>query len=329
MPLPIAPILGILSDNLRKRGSVLPLSKRAATGWAKGLDIPRGGETILYTGHMYQLIPAIDAMASQMALLENSFITRFFGLGRLVNKLVNMSFFMSLTASSEKARRSNQVLRDIAGLLRDAGIEFGYLYEEELYSGALVYDEGMDGAFGDHARRVADRLKKHGVRRVITVDPHTTNMLREVYPKFVEDFDIEVKSYLEVLAEAHPDATTRPNGEIVIHDSCVYARYEKLVDQPRDLLQAAGLTVREPELSGKSTHCCGGPIESLFPSEAHRITEDRVAQLEAAGKDVVTMCPICWVNLSKAAGDRLTVTDIANMLASRRRTTRKSRRPAE
>ena len=319
MPLPIAPILGILSDNLRKRGSVLPLSKRAATGWARGLNLPRGGETILYTGHMYQMIPGLEVMSSQMAALENSFMTRFMGMGRLFNKFVNLSFFMSLTASSEKKRHSNQVLRDIAGLLRDAGVEFGYLYEDELYAGALVHDEGMDEAFGNHARRVAARLKEQGVRRLITVDPHTTNMLRHVYPRYVKDFDIEVQSYLEVLAQAHPEATKPVNGEVVVHDSCVYARYEKMVDQPRELLRAAGLSVREPELSGKSTHCCGGPLESLFPAEAHRISGIRVDQLEAEGKNVVTMCPICRVNLSKAAGDRLVISDIANTLAACRR----------
>jgi len=319
MPLPISPILGILSDNLRKRGSVLPLSKRAATGWARGLDLARGGETILYTGHMYQIIPALDVMSSQMAALENSFMTWFFGMGRVLNKFVNLSFFMSLTASSEKKRYSDQVLRDIVGLLRDAGVEFGYLYEDELYAGALVHDEGMDETFGNHARRVTEGLKKQGVRRLITVDPHTTHMLRQVYPRYVEDFDIEVQSYLEVLALAHPEAAEPVNREVVVHDSCVYARYEKMYDQPRELLRAAGLTVRDPKLSGKSTHCCGGPLESLFPAEAHRISGLRVDQLEAEGKSVVTMCPICRVNLSKAAGDRLVINDIASTLASCRR----------
>jgi Fe-S oxidoreductase len=319
MPLPIAPILGIFADNLRKRGSVLPLSKRTATGWARGLNLPRGGETVLYTGHVYQMIPAIDAMSSQMALLETSFLTRFFSIGRLMNKFISLSFFMGLTASSEKMRHSNQVLRDIVGLLRDAGVEFGYLYEEELYAGALVYDDGMDESFGDHARRVAAHLKKLGVRRLITVDPHTTKMFRQAYPHFVKDFDIEVQNYLEVLAQAHPDATEPVNGEVVVHDSCVYARYENICDQPRELLRAAGITVREPELSGKATHCCGGPLESLFPAEAHRISGNRVEQLEAEGKNVVTMCPFCWVNLSKAAGDRLVINDIASTLAASRR----------
>ena len=69
MPLPIKPILGILADNLARRGSVLPISQRAATRWARGLNLPKGGETVIYTGHLYQLIPAIDAMAKQMAKL--------------------------------------------------------------------------------------------------------------------------------------------------------------------------------------------------------------------------------------------------------------------
>lgn len=322
MSIPIAPVLGIFADNVRQRGSVLPLSNRKATRWARGLDLPRGGATVLYTGHMYQMVPAIHAMSSQLALLENSFLTRFFGLGRLVNKVIDLSFFMGLTASREKTRRANQVLRDIVELLRGAGVEFGYLYEDEFYAGALLYDNGQDEAFGEHARRVTARLKKLGVKRLITVDPHTTKMLRQAYPHFVKDFDIEVKNYLEVLAEKHPKPAEPVNGGVVLHDSCVYARYEDICDQPRELLRAAGLSVREPELSGKAVHCCGGPIESLFPSEAHRISGNRVAQLEAEGKNVVTMCPFCWVNLSKAAGNRLVINDIASTLVAGQRQVR-------
>jgi len=51
-------------------------------------------------------------------------------------------------------------------------------------------------------RRVAGVLRKHGVREVITLDPHTTTMLRTVYPKLVEGYDVRVRSYLEVLASA-------------------------------------------------------------------------------------------------------------------------------
>ena len=241
MPLPIGPVLGILADNLIKRGSVIPLSKHSASGWTKGLSIPSGGETILFTGLLYQLVPSIDAMASQMAMFENSFITKFFGLGRIANKFINLSFFMALGASKKMKAENNQVLRNIAQMLKTAGVGFGYLYDEEMYTGALVYDEGMDESFGIHARRVTEVFRKNSVRRIITVDPHTTNMLREVFPKFVDNFDYEVKSYMEVLEEKNSDVLHEQNEDLVIHDSCVYARYEGIVDQPRNLLTKAGI----------------------------------------------------------------------------------------
>ena len=45
MSLPRKAILGILTDNLSMRRSVLPLSRKATTQWALGLNILRSGET--------------------------------------------------------------------------------------------------------------------------------------------------------------------------------------------------------------------------------------------------------------------------------------------
>jgi len=315
MPLPTGPIIGILTDNLRQRKSVLPISKAAATRWAKGLELPKGGETVLYTGHMYQLIPVIDTMSKQMAFFENSWITKFFGLGRLANKFVNMSFFMGLLTPAGEKKAYDEMLRDIAGLLKNAGISFGYLYGEEMYSGALVYDEGVDAAFKAHARRVADMFKRNGVRKIITVDPHTTNMLRDVYPNVVPGFDCEVKSYLEVLADNRTGEPVASGETVVVHDSCVYARYENVIEQPRALLADCGVTVLEPDDARKATHCCGGPIEALFPSEAHRVARERLDQLKAEGGHIVTMCPICLVNLRKANKNEVKISDISAVLA--------------
>jgi Fe-S oxidoreductase len=316
MPLPTATVLGILGDNLARRGSVLPLSRRKATRWARGLGIPRGGETVLYTGHMYQLIPAIDTMAGLLARFENSRLNRIFGLGRALNRVVSVTFFLQLLVSRGKRREYDSMLRSIATLLQQAGVSFGYLYGDELYSGTLAYDEGLDDAFAPHARRVAEVFRRHGVRRVITVDPHTTHMLHEVFPRFVPGFDLEVRSYLDVLAERPAGLPGRADGAVVIHDSCVYARYLGVVAAPRVLLKQAGITVGEPTLSGAATHCCGGPVEVLFPGEAHRIALERVSQLTRVGRRITTMCPICLVNLRKAAGDGAEVLDISQVLTA-------------
>jgi len=314
MALPTQHVLGILVDNLLKRKSVLKLSSNTTTRWAKGLNIPRGGKTVLYTGHMYQLIPSISALAAKMAFFENSWITKFFGLGRYTNKFINLAWFMARTDSRE-TEEYNNILRNIAKLLQAAGVEFGYLYEDEMYSGALVYDEGVDDAFKLHAERVFEVFKRNGVRTVITVDPHTTNMLRSVYPKYVSGYKLEVRSYLEELVNKYMDAPLTLDMNITIHDSCVYARYENVVNEPRQLLRKAGATIIEPENAGMLTHCCGGPIESFFPSKALAIADKRVGQLAAAGGSIVAMCPICLVNLKHAAKNKnIEIKDISEYL---------------
>lgn len=315
MSLPINNVLGILNDNIAKRHSALPMSAKKHTGWAKGLGIPRGGETVLYTGQMYQLIPSIKVMANSMAKFENSWITKFFGMGRFFNKFINVSRFMAIVSKSEQKKYDN-IIRNIALLLQSASVEFGYLYEDDLYAGALAYDEGLDEVFKQQARLVADIFKRRGVKRVITIDPHTTDMLRGAYPKVLDDFDVEVKSYLEVLAEKAPQALRKADSRVVIHDSCVYARYQDIIEEPRTLLKNAGYTIDEVDDSRTMTHCCGGPIESLFPGKAHEISKERVDQLASKQCPAVTMCPICLVNLRGAAGGNgMVFKDIADVLA--------------
>jgi len=314
MSLPTREIVGMMIDNLGKRGSVFPMSARKATRWADGLDIPRAGSTVLYTGAMYQLLPYIVAMVRLLERVEDSFLARFVFMGRYANRFVNLSGIAARPSRAE-VDRYNQMLRNAARLLQQAGVEFGYLYEDDLYAGALAYDMGVDGALRSHAERVHATLQRHGVRRVITLDPHTTNMLRSVYPTVIDGFDIEVKSYLEILAEVGTDPLQRIDEDVVVHDSCVYARCEGVIDQPRQLLERAGYTLKEPRESRSLTYCCGGPIEALFPKRAHEIGGQRVEQLRATGgKQVTTMCPICLASLSEAADGTLPMEDISAFL---------------
>lgn len=291
------------------------MSFRKTTQWAAGLDIPAGGNTVLYTGLMYQIIPTLTSSEKTMSLMQDSWMGQLFPFGRMVNKFVNLSSFMP-PADREEQKRYNQYLRNIVQLLRTAGVkELGYLYENELYAGALVRDLGVDNAFERHAHKVHKMLKKQGVKRIITVDPHTTDMLKNVYPKLVPGYNLEVKSYLKVLSEKGIPPKNRLESAVVIHDSCVYARYLDMIDEPRRLLAKAGLAIRDPEFSGKMTFCCGGPVESLFPVKASEIAGRRIEQLAEAGDDVVTMCPICLHNLEKATqGNGISVKDISELL---------------
>jgi Fe-S oxidoreductase len=314
MPLPTGDVLGILKDNLQRRGSVLPISKGAATRWAKELDIPYGGETVLYTGEMYQLVPYIDIMVNYIDKLEDTPLARFVKLGRLVNKVFNISAFFSLLAKRE-AEGYDRILRNAALLLRKAGVDYGYLYGDELYCGAIVYRSGLDDCLEQHALKVYRMLKERGVKTLITMDPHTTDLLRLIYPSMIDGFDISVKTYMEVLAgsEMHPERSV--DMEVVVHDSCCYARYEGIVEEPRILLERANFRFKEPRDSRKFTMCCGGPIEALYPKKAFEIAEKRVQQLKEVGENIVVTCPLCLTNLRKAARDGTRIDDLVNYLA--------------
>ncbi|MCL6634723.1 MAG: (Fe-S)-binding protein [Peptococcaceae bacterium] len=313
MTFPIGDTIGILADNLRLRKSVLPLSPRNAAAWARGLNLPAGGETVLYTGMMYQLIPYIDAMNKARERLEDSWLAGYVKAGRAINRFVNLSGLMARPAGAMR-EANNQILVNIARLLKKAGVQFGCLYEDDLYSGALIYDLGVDDVLQDHARRVAGVFKKHNVKNVITVDPHTTSMLRSVYPSIVGGYDLKVRSYLEVLAERGLRPQKRLDLEVAIHDSCVYARHENVLNEQRELLKNAGVTIKEPADSGKFTLCCGGPAESLFPEKARAGAARRVEQIKKAATRAVTMCPICFVNLQKAARGEVQLDDISGYL---------------
>ena len=222
---------------------------------------------------------------------------------------------MAIPSKAEVAEY-NQIIRNIASLLIKADVEFGYLYESELYAGALAHDMGADDVFEEHARNVYSVLKDNGVENVITVDPHTTNMLRSIYPTIIKGYDIRVRSYLEVLAEKDTEPACAMDAEVAIHDSCVYARYENVIEEPRRLLEKAGYRIREPRDSRDLTHCCGGPVESLYPSTANQIGEKRAKQLtNAGGQTAALMCPICLATLRKAASPGIEIVDIANLLA--------------
>jgi len=314
MPLPTSDVIGLMVDNLEKRDSVFPIPSGNAVKWARGLDIPYGGDTVIYTGTLYQLLPYIMAAVKNLQLFEESPLGKLVFIARFVNKFINMTAFMAWPSRKEM-NAYNTLIKNIALLLKRANVQFGYLYEDELYSGALAYDMGADEVFEAHVKKVYEVLKKKKVKRLITIDPHTTNMLRSVYPKLLDGYELQVQSYLEVLAESDIQPRREVNKDVVVHDSCVYSRYEGVIQEPRLLLKKAGYQVHEPSDTKNLTHCCGGPIEAIFPSKAHEIGKKRVEQLKASKGQGVTMCPICLATLKKASNGDMEIVDISTLLA--------------
>jgi Fe-S oxidoreductase len=313
----IKALLDFLAESTLRTGLPIPLPREEVYSWAGPLKLPRRGERLLYTGALYQLTPYFERITGYLEALNGlrglEFIIRiskvFVSMPRLVKTI--------LSPPSREVARARAILTKISKILTASGLAHAYPYEDDIYSGVLLYDMGYDEAFSEVAVRVYRVLKERGAREIITVDPHTTHVLRRVYPNYVDGFDLEVKNYLEILAEAVEEGRVRLKRlieEAVLHDPCFYARYEGIIEEPRRILEAAGIEVKEPRRTREMTYCCGGPIESIAPRLSSKIAETRLEELAEKSRVVIVMCPICYANLSRANKLGLKIIDIAEAI---------------
>ena len=288
-------VVEFLVENTLRTGYPVPAPGDVAYSWARGTGLPGKGRVYLFTGALYQLVPYIEASVEALKRLGGAASAA----SRLASRLGGLAR-LAVKPRRELVEWSHRVLRSIAGLLQGSVEGLAYLYRDDAYSGVLLYDVGADEAFAEHASRVYRRLRERGVERVVVPDPHTLHALRDLYPRYVDGYSLEAVSYLELISE--DGVAGRAAGlEAVLHEPCLYARRHGLVEKPRSLLKAAGVELRLPPRNGRWTSCCGGPVEAFAPSLSLAVAADRLRELLGTGAStVVTMCPICFLSLSRA-----------------------------
>lgn len=306
-------IIGLIAANVKKTRNPFGVPNSTLNTWWQGFPgfTRRPGDALLFTGLMYQAIPYIEATTRVLSRYEGTrwaASLRYGRLARFIPSFLVGRGFAFLISKAEKTQFSG-ILQTICRLLTESGVSFFYHPDMDFYSGILLYDLGDQEGFVEHARFVARTLKLHGVDKIITVDPHTTYALKELYPKYT-GVSFDVQPYFALL---QPKPVSRGNGKppVAIHDPCFYGRYLKLSDAPRQVLTDLGLPFVEVRNCGDFTSCCGGPAESVSPALNREILGRRVAELKQSGAPVVTFCPICLANLLKAG---LPVEDLASLL---------------
>jgi Fe-S oxidoreductase len=299
-------IIELIAGNVRRSRNPFGAPNWVINRWWKRAALPRSGDALLFTGLMYQSVPYIERTTRYLERYEDTFLARHVGLGRYVpGLLVGMGF--ALMASRQEKEHVNAVLADITTILRRSAVDFYYRPELDFYSGVLLYDLGDVDGFVDHARFVARTLRENRVRKVITVDPHTTYALKVLYPKYIGE-SFEVRTYFELVNFTGKNGVKR----ITLHDPCFYGRYLELGDVPRRVLEKMGIECAALRNRNQFTSCCGGPAESISPRLAREIGGRRIAELRATDAPVVAMCPICMANLRKGGVE---VEDLSTVIA--------------
>jgi Fe-S oxidoreductase/nitrate reductase gamma subunit len=220
----------------------------------------------------------------------------------------------------KRARRTTEA---VGRLLDAAGVSFA------VWSGA--------GCCGDPARRLGNEylfqelaaeniagLNENGARRIVTQCPHCLHVLQEEYPQFGGHYEVVHHSvYLEELRRAGRLRPLAPatGKNVTYHDPCYLCRYRGVGAEPRALLRATGLSMREMPRHWERSLCCGAGGGRMWLEEKaeERVNRLRVEEAAALGTDyLATACPFCLTmlgdGLAALATEKPILLDIAELL---------------
>ena len=180
----------------------------------------------------------------------------------------------------------------VARILHDAGVSFGLLYEGERNSGNDVRRIGEEGLFEMLVEQNLERARRRReFEAIFTTDPHSLNTLRNEYPEF--GLDKPVYHYTELLADLVARgvlslSTPLTGTRVTYHDPCYLARYNRITDAPRQLIEATGAELVEMPRNGTNTFCCGAGGGRMWmmdgPETEERPSEQRIREAQTLGE---------------------------------------------
>lgn len=316
--------LEVIRGNISKHGNPLGLKGHEVAGWAKGLKLPGQGEILFYTAGEYQMLPYIDSLVGALERVQEGSIgfSLIMGVRNLFDRAGISAEKLYASVLAKDKDRFNAIVRKAAGTLQKLGLDICWLGEKELYSGALLYEFGYWDDLREHARKVIAGFRSTGAKTIITLSPHTAEVLTQIYPKLDDSFDFKVKTFVEavweVMQQREGQWPAGVSGLVTIHDACRMARELGVTEEIRGILgRLEGISVIEAEQNRRWTSCCGGPGKMIFPDISRKIAARRVAELAATGATMaVTFCPYCLAQLDLGRGDsKLELVDFVELLA--------------
>ncbi len=232
----------------------------------------------------------------------------------------------------------------VAQLLKQAGVSFACLGQEEACTGDPARRTGEEFMFQEKAMENVCAFAKYNVKKVVTSCPHCLNTLLHEYGDVaeiaeMEGLRMEVFHHTQLLAKLVDEGKLKPASSdgVVIHDPCYLGRVNNEADAPRALLgertnyneqspDGLGGLIRpkqllEPQFYARKTRCCGAGGGRMWMEEApdQRPGNRRAEELLATGaKTVAIACPFCRImldaSIKQVTDEEIRLVDLAEML---------------
>jgi Fe-S oxidoreductase len=220
--------------------------------------------------------------------------------------------------------RAKKIARATAALLKQGGIDFAVLGDEESCTGDPARRAGNEFLFGTLAEANVAILNGYkeqgGVTTIVTTCPHCFNTLKNEYPDFGGSYEVvhHTDFLLGLVAEGKLRPTQAVRARVAFHDSCYLGRYNDIYDPPRKILESIpGVELVEVEYwTKKRGLCCGAGGAQMWMEEQNkdRVNAKRTLQLlETGAKTIASACPFCMTMLSDGIKAHSKEDEVKNM----------------
>ncbi len=207
--------------------------------------------------------------------------------------------------------RYQDVTRAMVRILKAAAVPFSILEKNELCCGDPARRLGEESLFLTLARKNIQCLKKHHVKKIVTLCPHCYNTLKNEYPGIDKNTGTGKEAHWEVchasefvmnlIRENRISLKYPLNKRVTIHDPCYLGRVNNLYEPPREIIKAVpGTRFLELKRHHEAGFCCGGGGGGMWLHEhtGRRINTIRAEEVADSGVDLVaTACPYCLTML--------------------------------
>jgi Fe-S oxidoreductase len=236
---------------------------------------------------------------------------------------VDVLFWVGCTEALED--RSLKVAQALARLMKQAGVNFGVLGDEEMCCGDPARRLGAEHLFQMLAVNNVQIMNGYHVKKIVTACPHCFNTLRNEYPQFGGQFEVihHTQFINDLIRDSRLRVTNKNNALVAYHDACYLGRYNDIFSPPRQILKSIpGVTLVEMEKNRQNSLCCGGGGGHMWLEEktGQRISELRLEEaIDTKAQVVATSCPFCLQMFedavkAKAVDQSLQIKDIAELI---------------
>ncbi len=219
-----------------------------------------------------------------------------------------------------------KITRAMKSIFEEVGLDIPVLGSREKCTGDPARRLGEEGLFAMIAQENINMLKELGVRKILTHCPHCYHTIKHDYKQYGGDFQVVHHSQFirELIAEGKLKLGKLKDGVVAYHDSCYLGRYNKIYDEPRDILRTLVVgDIGEAHRHRERGMCCGAGGGKMWYEEERgdRINYTRFEEFEKIGASyIATACPYCMIMLDdatkfKGVEDKVKVRDISQLVA--------------